>query len=60
MSKSKKDPQKITKIGPFINQYEWKDINFPSHAKDWEKLETNNKSITLNVLLTPHENEEIR
>ena len=42
---TKKDLQKITKIRPFINQYEWKDINFRSLAEDWKKLETNNQSI---------------
>ena len=26
----KKDPQRISKIKPFINQYDWKGINFPS------------------------------
>ena len=25
----KKDPQRITKIKPFINKYNWKGINFP-------------------------------
>ena len=35
---------------PFINQYSWKEINLPSHKKDWEKFESNNKSIALNVL----------
>ena len=29
----KKDPQKITKIKPFINQYRWKEIDFPSQKK---------------------------
>lgn len=31
---TKIDFQKITNIFPLINQYEWKDINFPSHVKD--------------------------
>ena len=25
----KKDPQRITKIKPFINKYNWEGINFP-------------------------------
>ena len=29
----KKDPQRITKIKPFIDQYNWKEIDFPSHKK---------------------------
>ena len=31
----KKDPQRITKIKPFIDQYNWKRINFPSHKNEW-------------------------
>ena len=30
----KKDPQRISKIKPFINQYSWKEISFPSNKKD--------------------------
>ena len=30
----KKDSQRITKIKPFINQHNWKEIDFPSHKKD--------------------------
>ena len=40
--KIKKDPQKISKIKPFIDRYNWKEIDFPSHGKDWEKFESNN------------------
>ena len=39
----KKDPQKILEIKPCISQYNWKDINFPSHKEDWKKFEQNNK-----------------
>ena len=41
--KIKKDPQRISKIKPFIDQYNWKDIDFPSTSKDWKKFELNNK-----------------
>ena len=50
----KKDPHRISKIKPFINQYDWKVINFPSHKEDWKKFETNNKSIALNILFVPY------
>ena len=43
----------------FINQYIWKDIDFPSTSKDWKKLELNNKSIALNILYVPHDNKKI-
>ena len=43
LDKIKKDPQRISKIKPFIDQYNWKDIDFPSTSKDWRKFELNNK-----------------
>ena len=45
----KKDLQRISKNKPFIDQYIWKEINFPSHRKDWEKFEINNEPIALNI-----------
>ena len=30
--------ERISKIKPFIEQYNWKDIDFPSPRKDWKKL----------------------
>ena len=57
---TKKDPQRITKIKPFIDQYNWIEIGFPSHKKDWNEFEKNNKTIALNVLYVPHGTEEIR
>ena len=56
----KKDPQRITKTKPFIDQYNWKEISFPSHQKDWKKFESNNKTIALNILYVPHNTKEIR
>ena len=49
----KKDPQRISKIKPFIDKYNWKHIDFPSHSKDWKKFESNNKSIALTILYVP-------
>ena len=45
----KKDPQRISKIKPFINQYNSKEVDFPSEQKDWKKFELNNKLISLNI-----------
>ena len=56
----KKDPQRISKIKPFIDQYNWKDIEFPSHSKDWKKFEQNNKTIALNILFVPYNAKQIR
>ena len=55
----KRYPQKISKLKPYINQYNWKDIKFPSDKEDWKKFEQNNKEIALNVLFVPHNKKEI-
>ena len=52
--KIKKDPQRVSKIKPFIDQYNWNDIDFPSTGKNWKKFELNNESIALNILYVPH------
>ena len=44
----------------FIEQYNWKEIDFPLHKKDWKKFEENNKSIAFNILYLPRNTEEIR
>ena len=31
-------PERLNDIKPFINQYDWTDINFPSHVGDLEKV----------------------
>ena len=49
-----RNPQRISKIRPFIDQYNWKDIDFPATSKDWKKIEQNNESIVLNILYVPH------
>ena len=35
---------RISKIKSFINNYNWRDIEFPSHSKDWRKFECKNKT----------------
>ena len=51
--KIEKDPQKISKLKPYINQYNWKGIKFPSDKEDWKKFEQINKEIALNILFVP-------
>ena len=58
--KVKNNQERISKIKPFIDQYNWKEINFPSHKKEWKKFESNNKSIALNILYVPYYTEKIR
>ena len=53
-------PERVSKVKPFINQYDWREINFPSHVGDSKKFELNNKSIALNVLHVPEVEKTIR
>ena len=58
--KIKTNPDRISKITSFIDQYTWKEINFPSHKKDWKKFESSYKSIPLNILYVTHNTKEIK
>ena len=49
-----KDPQRISKLKPYINKYNWEGINFPAGSKEWQKFERNNDTIALNVLYVKH------
>ena len=55
-----KNPQRISKLKPYINQYNWKNIKFPSDKEDWKKFEQNNKEIALDILFVPLNKKEIR
>ena len=55
-----KDLQRISNIKLFIDQYNWKEIEFPSRDKDWKNFELSNKSIALNILYVTHNTEKIR
>ena len=55
----KNHPERTSKIKPFIDQYNWNEIDFPSAGKDWKKFESKNKSIALNILYVPRNTEKI-
>ena len=54
-----RDPQRISKIKPYIDKYHWKGIEFPAGPKDWKEFEQIIR-IVLNVLFVPHNTETIR
>ena len=58
--KIKNHPERIKNLKPFINQYDWSDINFPSHKTEWALFEKNNKTISLNILYVPHNPKQVR
>ena len=52
-------PERISKLKPYINKYNWEGIDFPAGPKEWIKFEKNNKTIALNVLYIPHNTKTI-
>ena len=56
----KTNPERISKLKPYINKYNWEGIEFPVGPKDWIKFERNNKTIALNVLYIPCNTKAIR
>ena len=58
LDKIKKDPQRVPKIKPFIEKYNWGDIDFPSTSKDWKKFECNSE-VALNILYIPYNTKKI-
>ena len=57
--KINKHPQRVSKIKPFIENYNWNDINFPANKKDWNRFEVNNKNVALNILYVPFNTKRI-
>ena len=53
-------PETVSNLKPFVDQYNWKEIDFLSGQKDWKKFELNNKTIALNILFVPYNTEKIR
>ena len=57
--KIENNPERISNITAFVNNYDWKGIDFPAGVKDWEKFEKN-KEIALNILYTLPNTKEIK
>ena len=51
-------PERVSKIKPFIEKYNWEDIDFPSTSKDWKRFESNNE-VALNILYVPYNTKKI-
>ena len=56
----KSHPERIFNLKHFIDEYNWKEIDFPSEQKDCKIFELNNKTISLNILFVPYNTEKIR
>ena len=50
----KTHPERISKLMPYINKYNWEGLEFLAGLKEWIKFERNNKTIALNILSIQH------
>ena len=47
----KKDLQRISKLKPYVSNYNWKGIKFSSGQKDWKTFERKKKTLLLTSFL---------
>ena len=52
--------ESISKLKPFIDNYNWDNIDFPAGHKDSSAFEKNNNDIAINILCVPYKTKEIR
>ena len=57
--KIKSHPERISNIKPFIDQYNRKEIDFPTNPNLCKKFKSNNELIDLNILNVPYNAKEI-
>ena len=51
--------ERMINLKPFINNYNWNDLQFPAGHKDYSAFEKNNSEIALNILYVPYNTKEI-
>ena len=51
--------ERISNLKPFINNYNWNDLEFPAGHKDYSVFEKNNSEIALNIIYIPYNTKEI-
>ena len=52
--------ERISNLEPFINNYNWDNIDFPAVHKDYSTFEENNSDIAINKLYVPYKTQERR
>ena len=54
------NPERISELTPFIDSYNWDNIDFPAGHKDYSAFEKNNSDTAINILYVPNKTKEIR
>ena len=55
----KHNPERISLLRPYENQYNWKGLEFPASIKKIDKFEKNNLGIAVNVLFSKKKSQNI-
>ena len=55
----KKDHQRISRLRPYENQCNWKELEFPVSSKKIDKFEKNNPGRAVNVLFRKKKSQDI-
>ena len=50
-------PERISKLRPYIDRYDWSGVELPTPSNQWKKFEKRNPDVALNVLVIEAENE---
>ena len=53
-------PERISKLKPFTDNYNWDNICFSAGHKDYSAFKKNNSDIAINILYVPHNTKQIR
>ena len=53
-------PERISKLKPDINKYNWEGTEFLVRPKDWIKFDRSNKTIAPNILFIKHNAKKVR
>ena len=57
MKKIGKNYNRVPNIKPYVNNFNWENINFPPTQQDYQNFEINNTLIALNILTINNEEE---
>ena len=52
-------PERVNNVTPFMDNYNWNDLESPAGHKDYSAFKKNNPKIALNILYVPYQTKEI-
>ena len=53
-------PERLSKLKPYINDYNWHALEFPTQPSSWKKFEKNDRPTAFSILFAPNDTDDIR